>query len=76
MARRPDAALAAMTSRLAGVYGLLMTPQNVQDFLKCGRSTAYEWVRDLPAVRLGSRKLYRIEDVAAKVLENREGVMI
>ena len=74
---RLDPALAAMTSRLAGVYGVLMTPKNVQDLLKCGRATAYEWLRDIPAVCVGKRKLYRIEDIAAKVLTSRErnGVM-
>lgn len=75
---KPNAALTSMTARLADVYGLLMTPKNVQDFLKCGRATAYEWVGDLCAVCVGKRKLYRIEDVAEKVLASRErkGVMV
>ena len=75
---RLDPALAAMTSRLAGVYGVLMTPKNVQDLLKCGRATAYDWLRDISAVCVGKRKLYRIEDVAAKVLASRErkGVLV
>ena len=67
---KPDPALTSMTARLAGMYGLLMTPKNVQDLLKCGRATAYEWLVDLAAVCVGKRKLYRIEDVAAKVLSS------
>lgn len=75
---KSDAALSSMTSRLASAYGILMTTRNVQDFLKCGRATAYEWVSDLCAVCVGKRKLYRIEDVAEKVLASRErkGVFI
>lgn len=75
---KPDAALSAMTSRLAARYGLLMTVRNVQDFLKCGRATAYEWVSEIAAVCVGRRRLYRIEDVAEKVLASRErkGVMV
>ena len=73
---KPDPALAGMVSRLAGVYGLLMTPKDVQSLLKCGRATSYEWLREIAAVCVGKRKLYRIEDVAAKILASREGVMI
>lgn len=73
---KPDPALASMTAGLTEVYGLLMTAKNVQDLLKCGRATAYEWVRDLGAVCVGSRKLYRVEDVAEKVLASREGVRL
>ena len=69
---KSDAALASMTSRLAAAYGILMTTRNVQDFLKCGRGTAYEWVSEIAAVCVGRRKLYRVEDVAAKVLASRE----
>lgn len=71
-----DPALASMTAGLTEVYGLLMTAKNVQDLFKCGRATAYEWVRDLGAVRVGSRRLYRVEDVAEKILASREGVRI
>ena len=65
-----DPALASMTAGLAEVYGLLMTAKNVQDLLKCGRATAYEWLAEVPAVCVGKRKLYRIEDVARKVLDS------
>lgn len=73
---KPDPALAGMVSRLAGVYGLLMTPKDVQGLLKCGRATSYEWLREIAAVCVGKRKLYRIEDVAAKILASREGVFL
>lgn len=76
MARRPDGVLVAMTSRLAGEYGPLMTAKDVQALLKCGRATAYEWLREVAAICVGKRRLYRVEDVALKVLENREGVMV
>lgn len=69
---RGDPALASMTAGLTEVYGLLMTAKNVQDLLKCGRATAYEWLEDVDAVRFGKRKLYRAEDVAAKVIACRE----
>ena len=65
-----DPALASMTAGLTEAYGLLMTAKNVQDLLKCGRATAYEWLADLSAVCVGKRKLYRIEDVARKVLDS------
>ena len=67
-----DPTLASMTAALIQVYGLLLTPKNVQNLLKCGRATAYEWLADLSAVCVGKRKLYRVEDVAAKVLSSRE----
>lgn len=67
-----DPALASMTAGLAEVYGLLMTAKNVQDLLKCGRATAYEWLAEVPAVCVGKRKLYRVEDVAEKVIACRE----
>lgn len=67
-----DPALASMTAGLAEVYGLLMTAKNVQDLLKCGRATAYEWVAEVPAICVGKRKLYRVEDVAEKVIACRE----
>lgn len=67
-----DPALASMTAGLAEVYGLLMTAKNVQDLLKCGRSTAYEWLAEVPAICVGKRKLYRVEDVAEKVIACRE----
>lgn len=67
-----DPALASMTAGLAEVYGLLMTAKNVQDLLKCGRATAYEWLSEVPAVWVGKRKLYRVEDVAEKVIACRE----
>ena len=67
---RGDPALASMTAGLTEAYGLLMTPADVRDLLKCGRSTAYEWLADLSAVCVGKRKLYRIEDVARKVLDS------
>ena len=73
---KPDPALAGMVSRLAGTYGLLMTPKDVQGLLKCGRATSYEWLREIAAVCVGKRKLYRIEDVAAKILASREGVFL
>lgn len=73
---RVDPALASMTAGLTEAYGLLMTLADVRDLLKCGRATAYEWVRDLGAVCVGSRKLYRVEDVAEKVLASREGVRL
>ena len=69
---RGDPTLASMTAALIQVYGLLMTAKNVQDFLKCGRATAYEWLAEVPAVCVGKRKLYRAEDVAAKVMACRE----
>lgn len=69
---RGDPTLASMTAGLIQVYGLLLTPKNVQDLLKCGRSTAYEWLADLSAVCVGKRKLYRVEDVAEKVIACRE----
>ena len=69
---RGDPALASMTAGLTEAYGLLMTPADVRDLLKCGRSTAYEWLADLSAVCVGKRKLYRIEDVARKVLDSME----
>lgn len=67
-----DPALASMTAGLTEVYGLLMTAKNVQDLLKCGRATAYEWLSEVPAVCVGKRKLYRVEDVAEKVIACRE----
>ena len=67
---RVDPALASMTAALIQVYGLLMTAKNVQDLLKCGRATAYEWLAEVPAVCVGKRKLYRVEDVARKVLDS------
>lgn len=67
-----DPALASMTAGLADVYGLLMTAKNVQDLLKCGRATAYEWLAEVPAICVGKRKLYRVEDVAEKVIACRE----
>lgn len=75
---RGDPTLASMTAALIQVYGLLMTPADVRDLLKCGRATAYEWVRDLGAVCVGSRRLYRVEDVARKVLDSmdKKGVVI
>lgn len=69
---RVDPALRDMTAGLAEVYGLLMTAKNVQDLLKCGRATAYEWLGEVPAVCVGKRKLYRVEDVAEKVIACRE----
>lgn len=65
-----DPALASMTAGLTEAYGLLMTPADVRDFLKCGRATAYEWLGEVPAVCVGKRKLYRVEDVARKVLDS------
>ncbi len=65
-----DPALASMTAGLTEAYGLLMTPAHVRDLLKCGRATAYEWLGEVPAVCVGKRKLYRIEDVARKVLDS------
>ena len=73
---RGDPTLASMTAALIQVYGLLLTPKNVQDLLKCGKSRAYEWLEDVDAVRFGKRKLYRAEDVAEKVLASREGVRL
>ena len=67
---RGDPTLASMTAALIQVYGLLMTAKNVQDLLKCGRATAYEWLAEVPAVCVGKRKLYRVEDVARKVLDS------
>ena len=67
-----DPTLASMTAGLTEAYGLLMTPADVRDLLKCGRATAYEWLEDVDAVRFGKRKLYRAEDVAAKVIACRE----
>ena len=67
-----DPALASMTAGLTEAYGLLMTAKNVQDLLKCGRATAYEWLAEVPAVCVGKRKLYRVEDVAEKVIACRE----
>lgn len=69
---RGDPTLASMTAGLIQVYGLLLTPKNVQNLLKCGRATAYEWLEDVDAVRFGKRKLYRAEDVAEKILACRE----
>lgn len=69
---RGDPTLASTTAALIQVYGLLLTPKNVQNLLKCGRATAYEWLEDVDAVRFGKRKLYRAEDVAAKILACRE----
>lgn len=69
---RGDPALASMTAGLTEVYGLLMTAKNVQDLLKCGKATAYEWLAEVPAVCVGKRKLYRVEDVAEKVIACRE----
>lgn len=69
---RGDPTLASTTAALIQVYGLLLTPKNVQNLLKCGRATAYEWLADVDAVRFGKRKLYRAEDVAAKILACRE----
>ena len=73
-----DPALASMTASLCAAYGFLMTAKDVMALLKCGRSTAYEWLADLSAVCVGKRKLYRIEDVARKVLDSMEkkGVVI
>ena len=67
-----DPALASMTAGLTEAYGLLMTPADVRELLKCGRATAYEWLAEVPAVCVGKRKLYRIEDVARKVLDSME----
>ena len=69
---RGDPTLASTTAALIQVYGLLLTPKNVQNLLKCGRATAYEWLAEVPAVCVGKRKLYRAEDVAAKVIACRE----
>lgn len=69
---RGDPTLASMTAALIQVYGLLLTPKNVQNLLRCGRATAYEWLAEVPAVCVGKRKLYRAEDVAAKVIACRE----
>ena len=69
---RGDPTLASTTAALIQVYGLLMTPADVRDLLKCGRATAYEWLAEVPAVCVGKRKLYRAEDVAAKVIDCRE----
>ena len=69
---RGDPTLASTTAALIQVYGLLMTPADVRDLLKCGRATAYEWLAEVPAVCVGKRKLYRAEDVAAKVIACRE----
>lgn len=69
---RGDPTLASTTAALIQVYGLLMAPKDVQDLLKCGRSTAYDWLAELPAVCVGKRKLYRVEDVARKVLDSME----
>ena len=69
---RGDPTLASTTAALIQVYGLLLTPKNVQNLLKCGRATAYEWLAEVPAVCVGKRKLYRIEDVARKVLDSME----
>lgn len=69
---RGDPTRASMTAALIQVYGLLLTPKNVQNLLKCGKSRAYEWLEDVDAVRFGKRKLYRAEDVAAKILTCRE----
>lgn len=73
-----DPELRDMTACLCAAYGFLMTAKDVMALLKCGRSTAYEWLVDLPAVCVGKRKLYRIEDVARKVLDSMEkkGVVI
>ena len=67
-----DPALRDMTAGLTEAYGLLMTPADVRELLKCGRATAYEWLAEVPAVCVGKRKLYRIEDVARKVLDSME----
>lgn len=67
---RGDPTLASMTAGLIQVYGLLLTPKNVQNLLKCGKSRAYDWLADLSAVCVGKRKLYRVEDVARKVLDS------
>lgn len=67
---RGDPTLASMTAGLTEAYGLLMTPADVRDLLKCGRATAYEWLAEVPAVCVGKRKLYRVEDVARKVLDS------
>lgn len=79
-ARRPgvNSPLRDMTASLCAAYGFLMTAKDVMSLLKCGRSTAYEWLADLSAVCVGKRKLYRIEDVARKVLDSMEkkGVVI
>ena len=69
---RGDPTLASTTAALIQVYGLLLTPKNVQNLLKCGRATAYEWLAEVPAVCVGKRKLYRAEDVAAQILACRE----
>ena len=69
---RGDPTLASMTAALIQVYGLLLTPKNVQNLLRCGRATAYEWLAEVPAVCVGKRKLYRAEDMAAKVIACRE----
>lgn len=73
-----DPELRDMTASLCAAYGFLMTAKDVMALLKCGRSTAYEWLADLSAVCVGKRKLYRIEDVARKVLDSMEkkGVVI
>lgn len=73
-----DPALRDMSASLCAAYGFLMTAKDVMSLLKCGRSTAYEWLGDLSAVCVGKRKLYRIEDVARKVLDSMEkkGVVI
>lgn len=73
-----DPALRDMTASLCAAYGFLMTVKDVMSLLKCGRSTAYEWLAEVPAVCVGKRKLYRIEDVARKVLDSMEkkGVVI
>lgn len=73
---RGDPTLASTTAGLIQVYGLLLTPKNVQNLLKCGKSRAYDWLEDVDAVRFGKRKLYRAEDVAAKILACREGVCL
>ena len=73
---RVDPAMASMTAGLTEAYGLLMTPADVRDLLKCGRATAYEWVRDRGAVCVGSLKRYRGEDVSEKLLASREGVRL
>lgn len=65
-----DPALRDMTASLCAAYGFLMTAKDVMSLLKCGRATAYEWLAEVPAVCVGKRKLYRIEDVARKVLDS------